>query len=314
MATTLGMSRMTYDLVAIGNPVYDFISTPRTASSRRILSGCSTNVCLAARRLGMKNVMLVGNVGTDFSQEFHAEMRHQGIKVINTGTTDRTTGFSIRYDEGGERTLRLIADADKIPVRRVWSECQQARYLLIGPVFCEIDVPEIIGLIESSHSRVFLDPQGLLRRLGKDGEVEHYCEKAQFKKLVELVDFIKPNRLEAQVITGCQNEMESAKKLVEWGAKVAIVTLGEKGSHVCDQRTCFHVPAFETTTVDPTGAGEFYAGAFLAELSRTGDLRSSCLYASAAASIMVETVRPDFPLTDEEVRRRTRLIGEVRGA
>jgi sugar/nucleoside kinase (ribokinase family) len=305
---------MTYDLVAIGNPVYDFISTSGTASSQRILSGCSTNVCLAARRLGMKKVMLVGNVGTDFSQEFHAEMRHYGVKVINTATTDRTTGFSIRYDETGERTLRLIADAGKIPVRRVWSECQQTRYLLIGPVFREIDVPEIIGLIESSHSQVFLDPQGLLRRLGKDGEVKHHCEKRQFKKLVELVDFIKPNRLEAQVITGLQNDVESAKKLVEWGAEVAIVTLGENGSLVCDQRTCFYVPAFETTALDPTGAGEFYAGAFLAELSRTGDLRSSCLYASAAASIAVESPRPDFPLADGEVRRRTKLVGEVRGA
>jgi sugar/nucleoside kinase (ribokinase family) len=305
---------MAYDLVAIGNPVYDFISTQGTASSRRILSGCSTNVCLAAKRLGMKNVMLVGNVGADFSEEFHAEMSRHGVKVINTGTTDRTTGFSIRYDETGERTLKLIADADKIPVRRVWSECQQTRYLLIGPVFCEIDMLEIIGLIESSHSRVFLDPQGLLRRLGKDGEVEHYCEKSQFKKLVELVDFIKPNRLEARVITGLPNDVESAKKLVEWGAEIAIVTLGENGSLVCEEKACFHVPAFKTTAVDPTGAGEFYAGAFLAELNRTGDVRSSCFYASAAASIMVETPRPDFPLTDGEVRRRTRLIGEIRGA
>jgi sugar/nucleoside kinase (ribokinase family) len=135
------------------------------------------------------------------------------------------------------------------------------------------------------------------------------AKKKQFKKLVELVDFIKPNKLEAQLITGLQNEVESAKKLVEWGAEVAIVTLGENGSLVCDQRTCFHVPAFRTTAVDPTGAGEFYAGAFLAELNRTGDLRSSCFYASAAASIMVETPRPDFPLTDREVRRRTKLIG-----
>jgi sugar/nucleoside kinase (ribokinase family) len=151
---------MTYDLVAIGNPVYDFIGTSGTVSSQRILSGCSTNVCLAARRPVMKKVMLVGNVGADFSQEFHAEMRRHDVKVINRGTTDRTTGFRIRYDETGERTLRLIADAGKIPIRRVWSKCQQTRYLLLGPVFREIDVPEIIGLIESSHSQVFLELSG----------------------------------------------------------------------------------------------------------------------------------------------------------
>jgi sugar/nucleoside kinase (ribokinase family) len=305
---------MTYDLVAIGNPVYDFISTLRTVTNRRILSGCSTNVCLSAKRLGMKKVALVGNIGTDFSQDFHTEMRRHGVKVINTGTTDRTTGFSIRNYESGERTLRLIADAGKISLRRVWSECQQSRYLLLGPVFSEIDVPEITSLVESSHSQVFLDPQGLVRRLGKDGEVEHFCERGQLKELVERVDFVKPNGLEARVITGLQNHMESAKKLVEWGAKTAIVTLGANGSLICDGRTCFRVPAFETMAVDPTGAGEFYAGAFLAEFSRTESLRSSCLYASAAASIMVESSRPSFTLTDEEVRRRTKLMGEIREA
>jgi sugar/nucleoside kinase (ribokinase family) len=305
---------MTYDLVAIGNPVYDFIATLRTQSNQRVLSGCSTNVCLSARRLGMKKAALVGNIGADFSHDFHAEMRYHGVEVINTGTTDRTTGFSIRNDESGERTLRLIADAGKISLRRAWSECQQSRYLLLGPVFSEIDVAEITSLIESSQSWVFLDPQGLLRRVGKVGEVEHYCERGQFKKLVELVDFVKPNEMEAEVITGLRNHVESAKRLVEWGAETAIITLGANGSLVCDGRTCFHVPAFETTAVDPTGAGEFYAGAFLAEFSRTEDLRSSCLYASAAASIMVESPRPNFTLTDEEVRRRTKLMGEIREA
>jgi fructokinase len=305
---------MTYDLVVIGNPVYDFINTQGIASNRRILSGCSTNVCLAARRLGMRKVALVGNVGTDFRDDFQAVMRRHGVKVINTGTTDRTTGFSIRNDEHGGRTLRLISDAGRIPLRRAWSECRDTRYLVLGPVFHEIDIPEIASLIESSHSRVFLDPQGLIRRLGKDGQVEHSCEREELKELVSLVDIVKPNGLEAQVISGLQNHVESAKKLVEWGADTAIVTLGAGGSLVYDGSMCFHVPAFGTAAVDPTGAGEFYAGAFLAEFSRTGDLRSACLYASAAASIMVETRRPDFPLTDAEVRRRAPLIDQIREA
>ena len=303
---------MTYDLVAIGNPVYDFISTPATKSSRPTLSGCSTNVCFAAKRLGIKNIALVGNVGADFNEDFHTVMRQHGVKVISTGTTDRTTGFSIRNYESGERSLRLISDAGRIPVTRVWSECQDTRLLMLGPVFHEIDIPEITRLIEPSRSLVFLDPQGLLRQVGKDGEVEHSCERDQFRKLLELVDVVKPNALEARVITGLQNHVESARRLVEWGAEIAIVTLGANGSLVCDGSKCFHVPAFETVAVDPTGAGEFYAGAFLAEFSRTGDLRSACLYASAAASIMVETPRPDFPLTDTEARRRTRLVGRIR--
>ena len=300
---------MTHDLVAVGNPVYDLISTPRTATDRRILSGCSTNACLAARRLGMKDVVLVGNVGYDFIQRFQTEMKHYGIKAINTASTDRTTGFSLKYDERGERTLKVIADAGKIPIRSVWSECRQTRYLLLGPVLCELDIKAVVDLIASSSGEVFLDPQGMLRRLGNNGEVEHFCERKTFKRLVGLVDFVKPNELEAHVITGLRDHVESARELVKWGAAVGIVTLGENGSVVCDRHNCLSVPAYKTVAVDPTGAGDVYAGAFLAEYSRTGDLGSSCLYASAAASIMVESVGPDFPVSDEAVRRRAKLIG-----
>jgi len=299
---------MTHDLVAIGNPVYDMISTPRTTTDRRILSGCSTNACLAAKRLGMKDVLLVGNIGHDFAQRFQTEMKHYGIRAINTGSTNRTTGFSLKYDERGERTLKVIADAGRIPIRSVWSECRQTRYLLLGPVLYELEMEAVVDLIRSAPGEVFLDPQGMLRRLGNDGEVEHFCERKTFKRLVGLVDFIKPNELEAQVITGLRDHAESARELVKWGADVAIVTLGENGSVVCDRDECHSVPAFKTTAVDPTGAGDVYAGAFLAEYSRTGDLGASCLYASAAASIMVESVGPDFPVNDEVVRRRAELI------
>jgi len=300
---------MTYDLVAIGNPVYDLISTPRTTTGERILSGCSTNACLAAKRLGMNEVMLVGNVGVDFDRRFQAEMKRYGIKTINTGRGELTTGFSLRYDERGDRTLTVIANAGRIPIRSIWPECRQTHYLLLAPVLYELDAGEVAHLISSSFGEVFLDPQGLLRRLGNDGKVEHFCERDIFRKLVSSVDFVKPNELEAEVITGFQDEIKSARKLVEWGARVAVVTLGEKGSVACDRESCFSIPAYKTQAVDPTGAGDVYAGAFLAEYNRTRDLGSSCLYASAAASIMVESVGPDFPVADGEVRRRARLIG-----
>jgi len=304
---------MTYDLIAIGNPVYDLISTPRAETSERILSGCSTNACLAAKRLGMKEVMLVGNVGPDFDKRFRLEMERYGIKTINTGSKVPTTGFSLVYDDKGDRILRVIADAGKIPIRTVWRQCQQTRYLLLGPVLYEIDVETISDLIGSLPGEVFLDPQGLLRRLGRDRKVEHFCERDTFKKLVGSVDFIKPNELEARVITGLQDHVESAKTLVEWGADIAVVTLGEKGSVACDRKACLSVPAYKTAAVDPTGAGDVYAGAFLAEYGRTGELGSSCLYASAAASIMVESIGPDFPVTDQEVRRRAgRISAELK--
>lgn len=299
---------MKYDLVAIGNPVYDLISTPRMTSDHRILSGCSTNACLAAKRLGMQRVMLVGNVGSDFRQRFESEMNQYGIEAINTGSGGKTTGFSLKYDEKGDRTLTVIADAGKIPLKDVWSECSDTRYLLFGPVLSEIETELAIDLIESSNAPIFLDPQGLLRRLGKDNQVEHFCDKGIFREVVASVDFIKPNELEAEVATGLRDPLAAARELLKWGAKFAIVTLGEKGSVACDGQRCLSIPAYGTMAMDPTGAGDVYAGAFLAEYSRTNELGASCLYASAAASIMVESLGPDFPVTDESVRRRVEVI------
>lgn len=299
---------MKYDLMGVGNPVYDLISTPRITTKQRILSGCSTNACLAAKRLGMGEVLLAGRVGTDFDARFREEMKHYGIKTIVTETSDRTTGFSLKYDERGDRTLKVIADAGKISLRTIWSECQQTRYLLLGPVLYELDMNDLLDLLGASPGVIFLDPQGLVRRLREDGSVEHFCDTNTFKKLVASVDFVKPNELEAEVITGLKDKVESARRLVEWGTRVAIVTLAEKGSVVCDKHGCYTIPAYRTDAVDPTGAGDVYAGAFLAEYSRCGDLAMSCLYASAAASIMVENVGPDFPVVDDEVRRRARVI------
>ena len=45
-----------FDLVGIGNPVYDMIITPSVKTDGRVLSGCSTNACLAAKRLGLRKV------------------------------------------------------------------------------------------------------------------------------------------------------------------------------------------------------------------------------------------------------------------
>jgi hypothetical protein len=65
-------------ILAFGNPVYDIISTPAFRRSDRILSGCSTNACLAATKLG-EDAMLVGTVGADFASQLGKELTRYNI-------------------------------------------------------------------------------------------------------------------------------------------------------------------------------------------------------------------------------------------
>jgi len=60
--------------------------------------------------------------------------------------------------------------------------------------------------------------------------------------------------------------------------------------------------------VDPTGAGDVYAGSFITQYERGGSLEECSLYASAAASIMVEQVGPDFILSESDVKERMKVI------
>ena len=88
------------------------------------------------------------------------------------------------------------------------------------------------------------------------------------------------------------------------GATVPIVTLAERGSLLLDGNTLYRIPAFRTRAIDPTGAGDTYGGSFITEFARAGKLVDAALYASAAASMMVEQVGPDFKMTQTEVAER----------
>src|SRR5512136_1276227 len=82
-----------YDLVCIGNPVYDEIVTPYVRTEGRVLSGCSTNACLAARKLGLSKVGFVGCIGEDREAGFREHMSRYGVDARGTKVATTTGGF-----------------------------------------------------------------------------------------------------------------------------------------------------------------------------------------------------------------------------
>src|SRR3989304_9389984 len=101
-----------FDLVGIGNPVYDMIVTPSIKTNGRVLSGCSTNACLAAKRLGLTKVGLIGSIGRDFGKRFLHDMNDYGIDVRSDSTDGETGGFHLIYDSRGDRTLDVLGGAE----------------------------------------------------------------------------------------------------------------------------------------------------------------------------------------------------------
>jgi sugar/nucleoside kinase (ribokinase family) len=297
-------------IVAFGNPVYDYIQTSVITTGERVLSGCSTNGCLALALLGQET-SLVGCIGPDYHDRFISEIRRYGI-APEVQLCEYTGGFRLIYAASGDRTLDVLgvaAQIDQVPAR-----CADAQAIIIGPILQETSEGLIERIRATSAAPLFLDPQGLLRRIGAAGRIEHFCPP-ELARIAPLCHVIKANELETQIITGIDPRLDSPgalRRLKALGCAIAIVTLAEAGSLIDDGERQYLIPAYATDARDPTGAGDTYMAGFLhAYLRDPEDLYGAGCAGAATASIWIEHTGPDAPITPAEVEQRTAALYTV---
>lgn len=297
-------------ITAVGNPVFDKIETPYTKTDGRILSGCSTNVCLALAKLGVK-ASLVGNVGTEMRNRLTTELSDFGIQHTLFDSA-QTGGFSLNYlGDRGERKLELLGDAG--PIAGFPDEYAGSDYIVFGPILSEIDCDYIEMVRSISDAKIALDPQGILRG-HTDGKVFHE-KRADTEKLIGMCDIVKPNELECKVMTGIDPRVDArtpATMIKSWGPELVIITLAELGSVIYDGERFIDIPAYATSAKDSTGAGDTYLGGFVYGMANGWDLFECGCMGSAVASVMVEHTGPGFPLTLEEADNRRRELMKMR--
>lgn len=294
-------------IVAFGNPVYDEITTPAVCTDGRVLSGCSTNACLALARLGRRTA-LVGRAGDDRYGQLASDLERYGVAAW-TERGAETGGFRLVYDARGDRTLDILGVAPAI--EHIPPGCAAARAVIIGPILQETPLELIERICELTPAPVFLDPQGLLRRIGAGGRIEHFAPP-EFKRVARRCEVIKANELEALVLTGIaprEDPAGAARALRATGCRVAIVTLAEAGSFIDSGAEQWYIPAYATDARDPTGAGDTYLAGFMhAYLDDPSDLYRAGCCGAATASIWIEHTGPDAPITQDEVLRRTEAL------
>ncbi len=296
-------------ILAFGNPVYDLILTPVLQVRNRVLSGCSTNACLAAAKMGEEPIM-IGTVGPDFLSRLEEDLHSYGIQS-ELFPSRQTGGFSLIYDERGDRELSILGIADPIPAQANGHQNQNIDIVLLGPILNEIPVELVKRLKEELSVPILLDPQGLLRRLCGEDVVHEKTE--EFVAIAALSTIVKANELETRTVTGINPRLDpegAVKALYQYGSKIAVVTLAEAGSIIYDGEILYTIPPYTTHAIDPTGAGDTYAAGFMVKYLETpGDLLAVGCFASAVASVMVENSGPAFPLTRQEAdRRAARLL------
>lgn len=125
--------------------------------------------------------------------------------------------------------------------------------------------------------------------------------------MLALCDYVTPNETEAEALTGVavatlEDATRAAAKLVELGAKAAVITLGEKGALYHSGGQSLHVPAFDAGPVaETTGAGDAFNGGFAAALADGMEPLSAVRFGCATAAISVTRpgTAPSMPSRDE---------------
>ncbi len=294
-------------ILAFGNPVYDVISTPALVRSDRVLSGCSTNACLAVARLGVQ-ATLVGSVGPDYKDTLERDLQERHVDHC-LSVSGQTGGFSlIYYDDHGNRELSLLGIAD--PIHSYTGGYQDYDFILIGPILGEVDAALVKQVHAATDLPILTDPQGLLRNQNQ-GQIYHEMTQ-DFADIARISTIVKANELETKVVTGIDPRLDpegAVKALYGFGCKIAVTTIAEAGSIIYDGHRLYVIPAFKTNAIDPTGAGDTYAAGFITMYMQTPhDLTAVGCFASAVASVMVENSGPDFPLTRAEADRRQAIL------
>jgi len=273
---------MAKSVCVVGSVAIDDVETP-TGSAKNVLGGACSYFSVAASFFAPVN--LVGVVGRDFPEHERRFLVERGINIDGLEEADgETFRWSGRYHENMNvrDTLDLKLNVferfePKLPLSYRGSEfvfLANIQPTLQANVLSQLEAPEYVGA----------------------DTMDHWIREAprELRNLLSRVDLLSINDSEALLLAGETNVVRAARRILEMGPRHLIVKRGEYGALQFSGDEIFAVPAFPLEdVVDPTGAGDTFAGGLFGSLAADGEvtsrtLRRAIVYGTVVASFTVE--------------------------
>lgn len=221
-----------------------------------------------------------------------------------------TTNYELRYDEHGNRKLKLKNLANIIQLN---FKLPKAVFALVSPVYNEVS-PRIFDLLAQSTNLIVLDPQGYFREANSLGEVKL---KAWFdQKILSQVNILKLSQLESAFFKKKLENHEFNSLFNFQKFKILIITLGDKGSLIFfrdnDKISQWKVPAYpiHKSAIDETGAGDIFLAAFTYWYYRQKEIINPIIKATAITSLHIEKGSIHGKNSSDEEKNRITWIKE----
>ncbi|HEV3027713.1 MAG TPA: PfkB family carbohydrate kinase [Planctomycetota bacterium] len=293
-------------VLAVGSVALDTLETPHGRADNA-LGGSATHFALAASRFAP--VRIVGVVGKDFPPEHLAMLEAQKIDIsgleIAEGKTFRWHG-RFEGDMGRAQTVSVELGVLRTFQPKVPAGFASTPYVLLGnsaPATQAAVLDQLKG-----PKFVMLDTMNLW--IGS--------ERPALVRLLPRVDAVCINFEEALQLADTTSGAKAIRKILDLGAKTLIMKRGEHGATLATRDGQFSVPSFPTDrVVDPTGAGDSFAGGTLGYLAQAGPekgaLRRAMVYGTVMGSFAVEEfgTRRIQDVTREEVETRAKAVLEM---
>lgn len=273
-------------LTVVGSIALDTVETPWGLNEEG-LGGAATYFSLAASNY--TRVHLVGVIGEDFPAEHVALLREKGIDLAGLekapGKTFRWAGRyhrDVNHRDTLDTQLNVFAEFHpKLP-----EEARKAEYLFLGNIHPALQL-EVLDQAKASF--VALDTMNLWI----------HTTRGDLDKVLRRVDCLIVNDSEVKDLTGEHNVITGAEAIRALGPRTVVIKKGEHGCLLFHERGIFAAPAFPLRDViDPTGAGDTFAGGFMGCIAQRGNthpetLRQAVIHGSVVASYTCEAFGPN---------------------
>jgi len=269
-------------ILVLGTVALDTVKTP-FGRRKHMLGGSAAHFAMAARLFTKVN--LVAIVGGDFPQRHINFLKRKGIVLTsliqNQGRTFKWSG-EYRGDLNSALTL-----STELGVLSVFKPRVSERQRGIEHIFLANVDPDI--------QRHLLSHMRSPRLVGLDSMnywIRH--KRRPLLRLLKKVNIYVANDQEARELSGESNLIKAAKSLRSYGPKMILIKKGEHGVLFFSDKFIFSLPAYPTDKViDPTGAGDTFAGGFMGYLAKTkrinaASIKKAIAYGTVAASFNVE--------------------------
>ena len=250
-------------LLVVGTVAFDAIETP-FGKTDKILGGAATYIALSASHFDI-DTAIVSVVGGDFPEEHLTLLKNKNVDISGLEIVKEGKTFFWKGKYHNDLNMRDTLDTQLNVLEKFQPVVPKAYtdsdIVMLGNLHPAVQL-SVLEQMTQKPKMVVLDTMNFWMDIALE----------PLKAVIARVDVLTINDEEARQLSGERSLMKAARAVLKMGPRYLVIKKGEHGSILSGPKGLFVAPAYPLKkVVDPTGAGDTFAGGLMAHVARTGN-------------------------------------------